>query len=190
MRKLLLSTVSVAALVALAACSDETAENRNDNPAAVEQSAEVDTAIPTTGQTADASGETDTQMQADAQPGAGTEPGVVITEEADTTASAEAELPADIEKAQQAIDDARTAIQVESEAEAIQALQNVESALGTAGETADARQAIEDARDAVVSGEFDVALTALDEAEAAIEATGRASADMPTSDETTSSTSE
>lgn len=200
MRKLLLSTVSVAALVTLAACSDETADNRTGDPAPVEQSADVDTSVPTTdgstGQAADASGdaamtgEADTNMQADAGAGEGTEPGVVITDGNDTTASAEAELPADMEKAQQAIDDARTAIQVESGTEAVQQLMNVESALGTGQETADARQAVDDARDAVISGDFDVALTALDEVEAAIEANGQASADMPTSDETTSSTSQ
>lgn len=199
MRKLLLSTVSVAALIGVAACSDQTAENQDDNPVAVEQTAEVDTTVPTTGgstETAadtsgDASmtGETDTQMQADAGAGEGSEPGVVITDD-NTTASTEAELPADIEQAQQAIDDARTAIQVESRSEAVQALMNIEEALGDVDETADARETVDEVRNAVISGDYDTALVKLDDVGAAIQANGQASADMPTSGETTSSTTE
>ena len=201
MRKLLLSTVSVAALVTLAACSDETAENQNDDAVAVEETAEIDTTVPTTDgsaeQTADAEtpaadpaapSAEDPQMQADADAGEGSDPGVVIDET--DTADADAVLPADMEEAQQALNEARSAIRVESETEAIQALMNVESALGTSQDTADARDAVDDARDAVVSGEFDVALSALDEVETALQVNGQASTEMPPSDETTSSTAE
>jgi len=192
MRKLLLSTVSVAALVTLAACNDETADINDENTPVVEETAGIDTTGPAGDETAGAVADDDMTAQADADlradPGAGEEPGVRIVDGNDTAAAGiEAEL--DVEEAQQALAEARSAIQVESQAEAVQALMNVERALGEAEETADARQAVDEARNAVVTGDFEAALAALDEAELAIETSGQASTGMPASDETTSSTS-
>lgn len=198
MRKLLLSTASVAALIALGACSDETAQNTDNNPAAVEDTAGVDTTIPSADdQTATAdngmTGETmtdqtmsgdDTQMQADAETGNETMP------TGDTSATADASATADVEEAKQAVADARDAIQSQSEAAAVQALIEVERAIDNLADPREAQQAVDETRNQVIEGNFEAALASLSDVEMAIDASAQASADTSVSDETTASTTE
>lgn len=195
MRKLLLSTVSVAALIALGACSDETAENTEGNPPAVEQSAEVDTTIPSAEEqenTADAgtvdNGVTDENAAADTQMQADAETGNDTMTSGDATADASA--TADVEEAKQAVADARSAIQSESESEAVQALVEVERAIDNLEDPTEAQQAVDETRNQVIEGDFEAALASLSDVEMAIDNNTQASADTPVSDETTASTTE
>lgn len=193
MRKLLLSTVSVAALIALGACSDETAENTEGNPPAVEQSAEVDTTIPSADEqttTADngMTGETmsggETQMQADAETGNDT------MMSGDTTATADASATADVEEAKQAVAEARDAIRSQSESAVVQALIKVERAIDNLDDPAEAQQAVDETRNQVIEGNFEAALASLSDVEMAIDASAQASAGTAVTDETTASTTE
>jgi len=193
MRKLLLSTVSVAALVTLAACSDETAENTEGNPTAVEQTAEVDTTIPSAeeqatipdnGMTGESMSGDDTQMQA------GAETGTDTMTSGDTTAAADASSSADVEEAKQAVADARDAIQSQSESAAVQALIDVERAIDNLDDPAEAQQAVDETRNQVIEGNFEAALASLSDVEIAIDASAQASADTAVTDETTASTTE
>ena len=186
MRRLLLSTVSVAALVTLAACSDETAENTEGNPPAVEQSAEVDTTIPSAdeqtttadnGMTDESMSGNDTQMQADAETG-------------DTSATADASATADVEEAKQAVAEARDAIQSQSESAAVQALIDVERAIDNLEDPTEAQQAVDETRNQVIEGNFEAALASLSDVEMAIDASAQASAGTAVTDETTASTTE
>lgn len=197
MRKLLLSTASIAALVTVAACSDQSAEVEQDNPAAIEETATVDTTVPSVDEQqtlADSQPSGDavtgddttagTQMQADAQTGDETMP------EGEATADAELDPTADVEEAEQAIADARDAIETESEAAAVQALIQVERAIDGLDDPQDAQEAVDTVRNEVVSGNFDAALAALDDVELALQANGQAAAQPEVSDETTASTTE
>ncbi|WP_425418759.1 hypothetical protein [Oricola indica] len=197
MRRILLSTVSVASLVALAACSDDVAQNgAEQDPVATEQSAEVDTTIPTTdddaGTMADA-GQTDenalpgdTDMQADA----GTDTDVTIDEQM-TAATGADETGADaVEEVRQSVADARDAIETQSEAASVQALIQVERAVDNLDDPKDAQEAVDTARNAVVTGDFEAALAALSDVEMAAEAGMQTGAVMEPSDETTASTTQ
>jgi hypothetical protein len=191
MRKLLLSTVSVAALMTLAACGDETASNE-ENPTAIEETAGVDTTVPSadeqasipSGGAADETATPETRMQADADTDADTGSAMVGGE-----ATVEADAFADIEDAKQAVADARDAIQSESESAAVQALIQVERAIDNLEDPAEAQQAVDETRNNVIEGDFEAALASLSDVEMAID-NAQANAGVPALDETTASTTE
>lgn len=179
MRKLLLSTASVAAIVALAACSDQSAQN-DDAVNPTDQTA-METTVPSS-DVVPVAPDTDTTTAAigDNEETA-TEPRL--------SAEADAGAAAGIEEARLAVADARDAIQAESESAAVDALLKVERAVTVLDFADEAQQSVDTARNAVADGDFQAALAAMDDVEAAIEANSQAAVRTPaTADEPAATT--
>jgi hypothetical protein len=159
MRKILLSSASVAALLTLAACNDDYAETRTDDPAAIEQTAETDASAPATGNALPADAEA--AMNENAVPtDDGTDMAAGTTQPADEVADVAADdsKPAD-EETEVAVD---ATLQDDITADA-------EATAKANAEIQEVRQAITEAKAALESEAYDQAIDALKEAETALE---------------------